>query len=126
MRPMHRDMELVRRILLAYEGREQVDLDDVDDEVFQHHLRILHDAGFLKEFGEGDSERFLPQLIGSRSMAWKLRLTWAGNEFLDAARSQPVWKSAMARVAGVGGTVALPVLVELLTSEAKKRLGLTQ
>ena len=53
-----------------------------------------------------------------------LRLTWAGHEFLDAARNETVWKKAEERVKKSGVDVTISLMKEILNQLLKQSLGL--
>jgi len=50
-------------------------------------------------------------------------LTWAGHDFLDAARNERAWEFAKRSISKVG-TVAFDVTKALLIQWAKQQLGL--
>lgn len=116
---MERDMNLAREILLAVEkmpysgiGRA-LQLPDRDSDVVNYHVMILADAGLIeaKMIG-GHARGFVP--------VWQPKaLTWAGHEFLDAARDEGRWEQAIATVRARTGGLALDVLKELLLHLAK-------
>jgi len=53
-----------------------------------------------------------------------LRLTWAGHEFLDAARNDTIWHKAGERIKKSGVDVTISLLKELLDQLLKQSLGL--
>jgi Hypothetical protein (DUF2513) len=53
------------------------------------------------------------------------RMTWKGHEFLDSARDESIWKETMGLVQEKGGSVAIGVLTQLLSSVAKQHFGLS-
>ena len=119
---MQRDMDLIRKMLMdledggsrAWEGRDR---DKGEDrEKHDYHALLLVDAGLAWGPNVGYENPLQPRYVLKR-------LTWAGHEFLDAARDEGRWKQAKALGAGVGG-MAVSVLKELLVSLAKQQLGL--
>jgi Hypothetical protein (DUF2513) len=52
-----------------------------------------------------------------------LRLTWAGHEFLDAAREPSRWEKARDLVLKAGGAT-LPIWQQLLGNLLQKQIGL--
>jgi len=54
-----------------------------------------------------------------------LRLTWAGHEFLDAARNETVWKKASERIKKSGVDVTISLLKDILNQLLKQSLGLS-
>ena len=119
---MKRDMELVRKILLAVEdapgGRAplKIILDGYTEDQIGYHAYLLVDAG-LATGAEATSWAEAPKYL--------LRnLTWAGHEFLAAARNDPRWKKVMATLAEKGETVTIGVLQGLLVAAMKSAVGL--
>ncbi|HQL95572.1 MAG TPA: DUF2513 domain-containing protein [Candidatus Hydrogenedentes bacterium] len=119
---MQRDMDLIRKMLMdledggnrAWEGRDRKDPEHAAR--VKYHAFVLVDAGYAQGVDVTG--------LGSAHPESELTsLTWAGHEFLDAARDEGRWKQAKALGAGVGG-MAVSVLKELLVSLAKKQLGL--
>lgn len=123
---MQRDMELIRKLLLAGEQHEHgyaprdLEIEGYSDEQVGYHCYLLGDAG-LAEVIE------IP-VRGSESPLAELRnLTWSGHEFLDAAKDNTNWERAKQRLAAAGQsllTVPLSVLTALLIDEGKRRLGI--
>jgi hypothetical protein len=77
---MKRDMDLVRSILLAIEKADtplnELDIPGYDDDdVIVYHVGIMTQAGLIQEAE-----------IDFRDSHTGVVLTWAGHEFLDAAR----------------------------------------
>jgi Hypothetical protein (DUF2513) len=118
---MKRDMELVRKILLAVEEATTTDkpipikLEGYDLRVISYHIQRLHEAGLIEALDASD-------LGTSRWHATSL--TWAGHEFLDTARNDTVWQRAMTSVNEKGGSVSLEVLKSILTSTVLQLFGL--
>jgi len=52
------------------------------------------------------------------------KLTWAGHEFLDAARSEPVWSKTKALAKEKGVSLSVGLLTGLLKHVASQALGL--
>lgn len=119
---MQRDMDLIRKMLMdledggsrAWEGR------DPNDKAARvkhgYHAYLLHDAKLICAANNSTDQSSLPRYT-------PLHLTWAGHEFLDAARDEGRWKQAKSLGADLGG-MAVSVLKELLVSLAKQQLGL--
>ncbi|MGE4527447.1 MAG: DUF2513 domain-containing protein [Rhodospirillaceae bacterium] len=119
---MKRDMDLCRAILLHVEGLGLANY-SIDREDFPNHDRqaVIYNADLLINAGfiEGRSGGSFPMVSG---------LTWAGHEFLDAARDDTVWNKGKAAVAKAGGGLAFEVLksvlVGLCTQAAKSAAGI--
>lgn len=117
---MKRNPDLVREIMLRLEDKDRGAYDKIsgyDKATIGFHVFLLGQAGFA-DVAEttviGDS---YPQAIPKN-------LTWAGYEFLDAAKDDSVWAVAKKKVIPAGGEIAFAVLKEWLISEAKRKLGL--
>jgi hypothetical protein len=119
---LKRDMDLVRQILLAVEGRpleeDEVDItiDGYTTNQINYHLVILMDAGLIKAK--------YAQNLRDDYMWLDIRLTWEGHEFLDAARDNKRWEKAKGVLAQAGG-FALDVMKQLLIQYLKQDLDLT-
>jgi hypothetical protein len=77
----------------------------------------LVDAGLIRGIVRKDAN-------GIPSGVRALDLTWAGHEFLAAARSQTVWAKTMGKLKELSLDVPLTLLKELLGSQTKELLGL--
>ncbi|MDB5295835.1 MAG: uncharacterized protein JWO31_1818 [Phycisphaerales bacterium] len=119
-------MDLVRAILLACEAEASGEpvfplvIDGYSASQIGYHATILGEAGLAigsdVTTRSDDGIRFLIS-----------RLTWAGHEFLDAARDDTAWAKAkgIAAKAGGGGIEVLKsVLGELAKDTARRLMGL--
>jgi hypothetical protein len=120
---MKRDFELVRKIVadiadspaggpyfcLTYPG-------EYEDRVVFEHIELLIDAGLV----EGKVQRVMS---GIHSVMIR-GLTWAGQDFYEAAAKDTLWNKAFSTVREKGGAMTFDVLVELLKSLAKSAAGL--
>ena len=93
---MQRDMDLVRRIALATAELKPTEvltkLEDTEDSAFVMHVQWMAEAGLLHAtLSPKDSK-------APATFAAVFRLTWAGCEFADAARSETIWNKAKASV----------------------------
>jgi DNA-binding transcriptional ArsR family regulator len=92
-----RDLDLIRRILLATEEAPDFTLscsdlasDDLPLATVAQHVQLLQEAGYL--------EANLLDLEGQGVLDGTIdRLTWAGHEFLEAARDNSVCKRPSAQ-----------------------------
>lgn len=87
---MKRDMDLVRLIMLKIEedyvstALYNIEIDGYDKETIAYHCKILHEAGFVSDYGSHYADNALQSFgVGS--------LTWEGNEFLDKIRDDSFW-----------------------------------
>ncbi len=86
------------------------------DDALRYHLRIMCQAGLL-DAQLAAHEGTLHETI------WLLGLTWAGHEFLDAARDDNKWKAATGKVANVAGGMVFEVVRDLLMAQIKDMVG---
>jgi len=117
---MQRDMELVREILLEVEslpfsgGWHDINIAGRSEEEIVYHVLLLHEAGLIQA----------QNLTTHGGIDWKpKRLTNARHEFLDAARSETVWKRAKEMLAQAAGTVTLEGLKLALPQALKSMLS---
>ena len=106
---MRRDMDLVRDVLIQLaDSAGPLDASAFVDEthpreLVAYHFQIMDEGGLI-----------VASILASASLpytvAQALRLTWAGNEFLDSVRSPEVWRRAKLTVAKATGAASLAVL----------------
>lgn len=120
---MKRDMDLVRAILFAVEQNPSgfaprtLKLGEYAQEQIGYHAYIMMDAGLV----EGANTTHM----GSPGPEAKItRLTWAGHEFLDAAREPARWEQAKAILHKAGGA-SIDVWKQVLTQLMAKTLGIS-
>src|ERR1041385_4598420 len=114
---MKRDMNLIRLLLLETEGEDlKPDLSAYTEERHVYHSALLIEAGLLH--GE-----VIPDATGQPTETATLRLTWAGHEFLDAARNDTIWHNAGERIKKSGVNVTFTLLSEVLKQLLKQHLG---
>ena len=118
---MKRDMDLIRQILLdleesgAYTNWMDIDIEAYSPEQMDYHLELLVEAGLISV---ASSER-------GRSRQLPVRITWAGHEFLDAARDESRWQTVTGSAAGTGGVpfaICKAALFRMAEREADERL----
>lgn len=104
---MTRDMDLIRALLLQLEAMEKRPSDVMhivpDDDTLaiegytveqvEHHLSLIHEAGFLDHVGGGQP---------MEGIMFR-RLSWQGYEFLDTLRDPAVWRTTKDKASKVGG-----------------------
>jgi hypothetical protein len=119
---MKRDMDLARKILLDVEQCEETDgfghfKPSYDghslQEVF-YHIKLLDEAGLIEVLD-------LRELSNPRQ--WPTRLTWAGHEFLDAARDDTRWQKAKRFVIDKTGSLSFELLKQALMKLATDAFG---
>jgi hypothetical protein len=111
-------MDLIRLLLLDHEGEEpKPDLSAYTEAQQVEHSALLIEAGFVHgQVIEGND--------GNPSGTVVLRLTWAGHEFLAAARNETIWKKAGEQINKAGVSVTASILQELLKQFLKQTLGM--
>lgn len=106
---MKRDYELIRKMLLEIEEKEnpltfaRISCPEYSHEKVVFHVEMLERAGLI--YVEGIYSPLGPMVRA---------LTWEGHEFLDQARNETVWKKAMGYVKDKGGSVSFTILAEVL------------
>jgi hypothetical protein len=133
---MKRNLDLCREILQALEAHaerwheDKPEVDGRPQKEVAYHVDLLCEAGLVwSEFREAQS------LCADAEMAEKIshhmyqnrdryRLTWAGHEFLDAARDDTRWNSAKRNVIDNTGGLAFEFVKAVLMQKSKELLGL--
>ena len=120
---MKRDMDLVRAILNVIEeqhlpntGNWAPTIEGYDAATILAHVELLNDAGLLKA-------KIMKGLGGSGG-AHITGITWAGYEFINAAKDETIWVKAKSAILKHGSSMTFDLLLELLKAETRKRLGL--
>ena len=114
---MQRDMDLIRKILLALEadaqgwGDPNLSIEGYTDEQVGYNCWLIVDAGLAIGEDINADQRF---------GWWAQRLTWAGHEFLDAARDTPRWNKAKSIILDKAGGVSFELLKQLLLQLARQ------
>lgn len=111
---MKRDMELVRRILLAAEALPYAEdlpsLEGVEPEEFVTHVLWLKQAGLIEATGQAGS--------GSYAMfAIVTGLTWQGTEFVSAMQDDSLWAKAKEKFMKPGMSFTLDIVKAWLTDK---------
>jgi hypothetical protein len=113
---MKRDMELIRLVLKHYEtGDSPPALTAFSESEIFYNCMLMNDAGLIvANFTEGSG--VLPVAITN------VRLTWAGHDFLDAARNDTIWKMAKDKILKPGASWTFSLLAEFLKQEASRQI----
>ncbi len=120
---MKRDMDLIRKLVLAIEScsdgwpKEDLKIDGYTADQIGYHAFLLVDAGLASGADVTSSGSSGPEYLLSH-------LTWAGHDFADACRDETIWRKAKATVRDKVGTVTFDVMKELLVSFLKSAVGL--
>ncbi|HVK40342.1 MAG TPA: DUF2513 domain-containing protein [Candidatus Kapabacteria bacterium] len=109
------DIDLVRQVLLGLErGEDPEKLPSVREAKVRYHQYLMADAGFI--------DRLV--ITGGGATPWPaVRITWAGQEFLQNARSDTLWSKGKAKVMSGVGTLSLEALKVALAELAKQAMG---
>ena len=120
-------MDLVRKLLFYFEDKEDfrmiksdaVAIDGYDQRLVAYHIHLMCEADLLS------CERVVSTTTPDRLIdAHPFRLSWAGHEFLDAARSDTIWRKARTAVQEKGIAVGFGLLQALLIQYSRNQLGL--
>jgi uncharacterized protein DUF2513 len=114
---MKRDMDLIRAILLEVEkstspGGCRIELPDHSREELYYNAQQAQDAGLIEAKFSSDGTAF-----------HVLRLTYAGHEFLDAARNDTRWAKAKEIVIKNTGTLTVEAVKIALSTLIKHAMG---
>ena len=120
---MKRDLELIRKLVLAAEAsptgyvKDDLEIEGYTPEEIGYHVYLLADAGLAKGIDA--------TTLGCTSPNWRiLHLTSTGHDFADAARDEGTWRKATGLVKDKAGGVTLDVMKQVLISVIKNALGL--
>ena len=94
---MKRDMDLVRKILLAMEDCDSgfaprnLEIEGYTAEMIGYHIFLMNEAGLI--------HASVVTCHGSKGpVALPLYMTWAGHDFLDACRDEGLWQKAKNKI----------------------------
>jgi hypothetical protein len=116
---MKRDMDIVRHLLLWVESdRTHQFPSEVTREALAYHAQLMIDAGLIEGTVHYSSRRGvrIPEAFHIQ------RLTWAGHDFLEAARNDTVWHTAKEKILKSGAAWTFDILKEILKSLARQQL----
>lgn len=120
---MHRDMELVRKILLAMAAYQSgfapapFTVAGYDQDVVGHHIWLMEQGDLVTANDitcQGDSSP--TALPGS--------ITWKGHDFLETVRTEKVWLKVKAELKDRGVSLPFALIQELAIKIAAKAAGL--
>jgi len=117
---MKRDMDLIRAMLMILESPGADPIfgplaeNGYSEEQIGYHAWLLHDAGLARGW--------VMECDGSLPSAQLQCLTWAGQEFLAAARKDSVWNKAKQRALDTVGDLSLETMKAALSFVAQKAI----
>ena len=103
LRPMKRDLDLVRQLLLQIEGMPagppaQYRASEIEDPVLLAHFELVLASGLVNgKISRSQSSRGDVISISG--------LTWEGHEWIEMVRSQSVWNETKSLLLGTGGAL---------------------
>jgi hypothetical protein len=114
---MKRNMDLIRMLLLIAEGSKAAQLwvKKYPEEERLYHAQLLIEEGYVIGLG-----RPIPGSAFINAVVIE-RLTWKGHDFLDATRSQEIWRKVQKKALKVGGWT-VDLLLDLAKQELKKTM----
>lgn len=101
---MKRDMELVRKVLIAVEnGQTNAPIDGYDEDTIKYHKALVIEAGLAEgsTLKSGTGNREIPAAV------MLIKLTWAGHDFVDAIASESNWTKVKAFLLEAGKQVTI-------------------
>ncbi len=115
---MKRDLDLIKLLLREVEGEEpKPDIRGYSEAQVLYHYVLMEEAGLVVA-------SFMPPGSAHVVDARVERLTNLGHDFLDASRSETIWARFRQTIAKVGGSISIPLAVELMKQLVKTELGL--
>ena len=121
---MQRDMDLIRKILLYIESKEddhpiiEAPFDGYDEITFLEHYHLLYEAGLIR--GETICSTSTPDRIVK---IIPFGLTWAGHDFTDSIKNDGIWNKAKdavsSKLSGLPFDVLKAVLIGLCKEAVK-------
>lgn len=117
---MKRDMDLVRKIMLALESDDyngtMITIDGYSHEQIGFHAYLLSQAGLITSIDFTTMGNVHPVHMPHA-------LTWQGYEFLGAVKDPGTWEKTKAIVKPAGGMV-FSVIKDVAIAEIKAKLGI--
>ncbi len=110
--PQSRDMDLIRDILLWMERGMPMETRPIREDgglpKYAYHCYLLADAGFIEA-------KIHNNIDGMPHRVFPIKITWKGQEALEAMRNDTVWNKTKETLAERG----LPYLLDVVVSVAK-------
>ena len=125
---MKRNIELIRRILLAIEDepstQHEFNMKGVDNLELWYNVDLLVQANLIRGVDVRWAADGAGPYVHSKGL---VALTWDGHDFLDAIRNESVWQRANEKANASGLDIqglTFEVIKSLCVSTAKQILGL--
>lgn len=118
---MHRDMEVIRKIIIITKETEGVSVSSVAgiaDEIFCFNAALLIEAGLVKGRVMESGDPPLPVAVDI------FRLTWEGCDFADSINDETIWNKAKENIIKPGASWTFVLLGEYLKMLLAEKLGL--
>jgi hypothetical protein len=114
---MKRDMDVIRMLLIQQEtGEAPPELANYSEPLLVYNVALMKDAGLIEAaIAKGPD--------GTPMGAVIIRMTWAGHDFLDAARNDTVWRTAKEKILKPGASWTFELLKETLKTLATQQLS---
>lgn len=121
---MKQNFDLVRKILLKVRDHDDPyglkglpEIEDYSYADISYHINIMCDAGLL-------TTKPIAEMGVKYDKYFGINLTWQGQDFIDAAEDDSIWKKAKNTVIKPGVSFTFDILKEWLKTEAKDKLGM--
>ncbi|MUL11871.1 DUF2513 domain-containing protein [Aliivibrio fischeri] len=118
---MKRDMDLIRKIVLHIESKEddqpiiEIPFSGYSELDFAEHYHLLYEAGLVRceAICSGSTPSRVVRVI-------PFSLTWAGHDFADAIKSDTIWNKAKNKIYPQLGGLPFDVLKTVLIGMCKE------
>ncbi len=118
---MDRDMDVIRKIVLATKEAKRVDIsaiEGIDNETFCLNALLLIEAGLVKGRVLASGDSAIPEVVDI------FRLTWEGCDFADSIVDPGLWDKAKEHVIKPGVSWTFTILCTYLKALAAEKLGI--
>jgi len=109
---MKRNFELIRKLLLDFEG-EEVDLSPFTEQQILYHKALLIEFGLAEGPKPHYSSREYSEIPDKVTIR---KLTWEGHDFLNAIRDEGRWQKVKEWIKEAGKILTLETLKEAIST----------
>lgn len=114
---MKRNMELIRKILLWLEQHNDLDkFEGCSTQEVTYHVSLLEEAGLI-------TQGLYNNMLLNDCILDGIRISWAGHEFLDAARNASIWEKAKSIAIEKTGALSFEMLKFVLLQLGKDAIA---